>query len=210
MPRKFVDPWRKPLWLALVVLISGCAMKAAPTLPSAPKYTEFVYPAAVPATGPQAAAVDRGWRFLQNDDLRNAEREFAAALKAVPDFVPARTGEAYVALAGQDYMRALDQFDLALRGAPSYAPALVGKGQALLSMNRDADARAAFEAALKADPALVNLGSRIDVLKFREIQNLIAAARQATTAGGLDEARTADRRALAAPPDSAGGYRELG
>ena len=105
---------------------------------TAPKYPDFVYPNAVPAAAPQAAAVERGWRFLQSDDLRSAEREFAAALKAVPDFVPARTGEGYVALARQDYMRAVDQFELALRGAPAYAPALVGKGQALLSMNRDA------------------------------------------------------------------------
>ena len=150
------------------------------------------------------------WRFLQNDDLKSAEQEFTAALKVVPDFVPARTGEGYVALARQDYMRALDQFELALRGAPAYAPALVGKGQALLSMNRDSDARAAFEAALKADPSLANLGARIDVLKFREIQNLIAAARQAMNAGRLDEARAAYQRALAATPDSAVLYRELG
>src|SRR6266850_642421 len=137
-------------------------MKAAPTLPPTPKYPEFVYPAAVPATGPQAAAVDRGWRYLQGDDLRNAEREFAAALKAVPDYVPARTGEGYIAMARQDYMRALDQFELALRGAPAYAPALVGKGQALLYRElgmverRQGDAAAAleqFNRAVALDPA---------------------------------------------------------
>ncbi|HEY3160657.1 MAG TPA: tetratricopeptide repeat protein [Vicinamibacterales bacterium] len=191
-------------------MTAACAMKEAPTLPPGLKYPEFVYPAAVPAAGPQAAAVDRGWRYLQNDDLRSAEREFAAALKAVPDHVPARTGEGYLAMARQDYMRALDHFELALRGAPAYAPALVGKGQALLSLNRDSDARAAFEAALKADPSLANLGPRIDVLKFREIQNLIAAARQAMNAGRLDEAREAYQRAIAATPDSAVLYRELG
>jgi len=185
-------------------------MKEAPSLPPGLKYPEFVYPAAVSAAGPQAAAVDRGWRYLQNDDLRSAEREFAAALKALPDDVPARTGEGYLAMARQDHMRALDQFELALRGAPAYAPALVGKGQALLSLNRDSDARAAFEAALKADPSLANLGPRIDVLKFREIQNLIAAARQAMNAGRLDEARGAYQRAIAATPDSAVLYRELG
>jgi len=63
-------------------------MKAPPPVPTAPKYPDFVYPSPVPAAAPQAAAVERGWRFLQSDDLRNAEREFAAALKAVPDFVP--------------------------------------------------------------------------------------------------------------------------
>src|SRR6266699_5706082 len=136
-----------------VLLLSACAVKTAPPpLPSTLKYPDFVYPNAVPAAAPQAAAVDRGWRFLQNDDLRSAEGEFAAALKAVPDFVPARTGEGYVALARQDYRRALGQFELALRAAPAYAPALAGKGQSLLSMNRDSDARVAFEAAVKADP----------------------------------------------------------
>lgn len=198
---------------ALVLLSAACATKTVPPpLPPTLKYPEFVYPAAVPsaAAGPQAAAVDRGWRYLQNDDLKSAEGEFAAALKAVPDFVPARTGEGDIALARKDYMRALDQFELALRGVPSYAPALVGKGQALLSLDRDAEARAAFEAALAADPSLTSLSARIDVLKFREIQNLIAAARQAMNAGRLDEARAAYQRAIAATPDSAVLYRELG
>jgi tetratricopeptide (TPR) repeat protein len=86
----------------------------------------------------------------------------------------------------------------------------VGKGLMLLSLNRDGDARTAFEAAMKADPSLTNLSARIDVLKFREIQNLIAAARNAMNAGRLDEARTAYQRAIAATPDSALLYRELG
>jgi len=205
MSRKLID-----LCLVTAVLLTGCATKTPPVLPPALKYPDFVYPIVVPAAAPQAAAVDRGWRFLQSDDLKSAEREFMAALKVVPDFVPARTGEGYVALARQDYVRALDQFELALRPAPAYAPALVGKGQALLSMNRDSDARAAFEAAVKADPSLANLGARIDVLKFREIQTLIAVARQAMNAGRLDEARAAYQRALAATPDTAVLYRELG
>lgn len=210
MPRKPTSLWRKPFWLALAVLVAGCAMKSAPPLPPTLKYQEFVYPSAIPAAAPQALAVDRGWRYLQNDDLKSADREFAAALKQTPDFAPARTGEGYVALARQDYMHALDQFDLALRGTPAYAPALAGRGLALLSMNRDSDARAAFEAALKADPSLTSLGARIDVLKFREIQALIGSAREAMNAGRLDEARAAYQKAIAATPDSAVLYRELG
>lgn len=199
-------------WVCIVALmiIAGCATKSAPPLPPALKYPDFVYPRAIGATAQQAAAIERGWRFLQNDDLPNAEREFASALKAVPDSVPARTGEGYVALARQDYRRGLDQFELALRTAPVYPPALVGKGQALLSMDRDAEARAAFEMALKADPSLSNLSARIEVLRFREIQGLIAAAREAMNAGRLDDARSTYQRALAATPDSAVLYRELG
>jgi tetratricopeptide (TPR) repeat protein len=80
----------------------------------------------------------------------------------------------------------------------------------LLSLNRDSDARVAFEAAMRADASLTNLSARIDVLKFREIQDLIAAARTAMTAGRLGEARTTYQRAIAATPDSAVLYRELG
>src|SRR5262245_64174683 len=183
--------WRKPLWLALIALVSACAVKTAPALPSTPKYPEFVYPAPMPAAAREAMAVDLGWRFLQNDDLSNAEREFSGALKSAPDSPAAKAGEGYVSLARHDYMRALDHFELALRGASAYAPALVGKGLTLLSLNRDSDARAAFEAAMTADPSLTSLAARIDVLKFREIQNLIAAARTAMNAGRLDEARAA-------------------
>src|SRR5262245_1007221 len=115
---------RKPLRFALLVMaiamVGACAVKTAPPLPPTLKYPEFVYPAPVPATSREAMAVDRGWRFLQNDDLSSAEREFAAALKSAPDSASAKAGEGYVSLARHDYMRALDHFDLALRGAPAY------------------------------------------------------------------------------------------
>ena len=210
MLRKLNNLWRERLWLALILLVSGCAVKTAPPLPPTLKYPEFLYPTPMSAAAREAMAVDLGWRFLQNDDLSNAEREFSGALKSAPDSRAAKAGEGYVSLARHDYMRALDYFDLALRGAPAYAPALVGKGLTLLSVNRDSDARAAFEAAMKADPSLTNLSARVDVLKFREIQNLIAAARTAMNAGRLDEARTGYQRAIAATPDSAVLYRELG
>jgi len=202
--------WVRGIVLIAMVAISACAMKTAPPLPPALKYPDFVYPIATPARAEQAAAVDRGWRFLQNDDLKSAEREFASALKMAPDLVPARTGQGYVALAQRDYMRALTTFDQALRSAPTYAPALVGKGQALLTLKRDGEALAAFEAALRADKSLLNLTPRIDVLRFRDLQDLITSARQASAAGRLDEARAAYQRALAASPDSAVLYRELG
>ena len=196
--------------VSVVMLIAGCAMKVAPPLPVTLKYQEFVYPNVAPGAAREAAAIDRGWRFLQNDDLENADREFAGVLKSAPDSAAAKTGRGYVALARHDYTRALTDFESVRRGAPAYAPALVGHGLTLLSLNRDSDARAAFEAAMKADPSLTSLSARVDVLRFREIQNLIAAARAAMNAGRLDEARTAYQRAIAAAPDSAVLYRELG
>ena len=64
-------------------------------------------------------------------------------------------------------------------------PALVGRGQALLELQRDGDALASFEAALKADPSLTNLQGRIDVLRFRAVQDNLARAKAATRRGAL-------------------------
>jgi len=196
--------------LLLTVGAAACAPKTAPALPPSLKYPDFVYPASTGAAASQTEAVDRGWRFLQNDDLGSADREFTAALKRMPDFVPARTGEAYVALAGKNYQKALTDFDAALRGAPTYAPALVGKGQTLLLLKRDGEALTAFEAALRADASLPNLSERIDVLRFRSVQQTIGDARAAAAANRLDDARNAYQRALTASPDSAVMHRELG
>ena len=202
--------WVRGILMIVAGALSACAVKTAPPLPPTLRYPDFVYPIATPARAEPAAAVDRGWRFLQNDDLKSADREFTSALKMAPGLFAARAGLGYVALARQDYMRALSTFDLALRSAPMYAPALVGKGQALLSLKRDKEALAAFEAALRADRSLLNLSPRIDVLRFRDLQGLITSARQATAAGRFDEARAAYQRALAVSPDSAVLYRELG
>jgi tetratricopeptide (TPR) repeat protein len=196
-----------------MLVMAGCATRAVPPpLPPVLKYPEFAFPAVPPALRqlPGAERIDRGWRFLQNDDLRNAEREFAAAVDRSPALYPAHAGEGYVALARRDHARALLAFDAALRDARGYAPALVGRGQALLELNRDADALAAFEAAVAADPSLASLRRRIEVLRFRNVQDVIEAARTAAAAGRLDEARLAYGRAITASPESAFLHRELG
>ena len=196
-----------------VVLMGGCATRTvAPSLPASLPYPEFMYPT-LPAAYSNAAAaaqIDRGWRYLQNNDPGNAEREFAAALKQTPGMYPAQVGSAYVALARGDQNRALAGFDAALGAAPAYVPALVGRGQTLLALKRDTDALAAFEAALAADASLVDVRRRVDVLRFRGLQEVIESARAATAAGRLPEAREAYQRALQASPDSAFLYRELG
>src|SRR6266545_2724534 len=200
------------LAVALSLMLADCAAKAPPVLPTAPKYAEFIYPA-VPAelrSPAEAEQVDRGWRFLQNDDLAAADREFAAALKRSPAFYPAQAGRAYVAAARKDYDAAVAGFDNVLKTAPRYVPALVGRGQSLLALKREVDALSAFEAALAVDPSLTDLARRIDVLRFRSLQEIIEAARAAVAAGRAGEARTAYTRALTASPDSAFLHRELG
>jgi tetratricopeptide (TPR) repeat protein len=191
--------------------LAGCATRTAPPLPAALAYPEFMYPVAPAGTvaPDDSAAVDRGWRFLQNGDLRNAEREFTAVARRSPALAAAGTGNAYVALARDDFERAVRTFNAALTTAPMYVPALVGRGQALLELKRDDEALKSFEAALAVDPSLPDLRQRVAVLRFRGLQALIESARTAAAAERLDEAAAAYERAIAASPESAFLHREL-
>ena len=204
---------RLAITVGLLVLSAACASRTVvPPLPTVPRYADFVYPA-VPQElrrTPGVERVDFGWRYLQNDDLLNAEREFALALKRSPALFPAQVGTAYVALAQQDHERAVNTFDLALRVAPQYIPALVGRGQTLLALGRDNEALAAFEAALAVDSSMVDLARRVEVLRFRDLQDAISSARAAAAAGRRAEARAGYESALKATPDSAFLHRELG
>ena len=202
------------LLLALACAVAACAPKAAPTpapVVSAPKYPDFIRPAVPQELAGTAAATshDWGWRFLQAGDLRNAEREFAGALKAAPGFYPAEAGSGYLELARKDPARALTHFDRALDRQPEYVSALVGRGDALASLSRESEAAAAFAKAAALDPALGELGIKAEVLRFRGVQRDLAAAREAARAGRLDEAIRLYQTAIAASPESAFLYREV-
>jgi tetratricopeptide (TPR) repeat protein len=207
--------WRTIGRAALALLLfaaAACAPKAPPALPAALKYPDFIYPVVPDALRGAAAVerIDRGWRFLQNGNTDAAHREFTAALKVNPRLYPAQAGDGYVALARHENERAAMVFAAAVAADAKYVPALIGRGQALLAMRRDDEALAAFEAALAVDPSIADLRSRVDVLRFRNTQDLIAAARSAATAGRTADARLAYERAIAATPGSAFLYRELG
>ena len=196
----------------LTIVLASCAAPVpAPLPPPATKHPDFVFPAVPPALqGTEVAElVERGWRFLQNDNLEVASLEFRAALVRASGFYPAHTGQGYVALARREYQQALDGFDTALREAAAYVPALVGRGQTLLALKREDEALEAFERALTADSSLTDLRRRVDVLRFRSLQETIEAARGAAAARRLDEARVAYHRALEASPESAFLHREL-
>lgn len=196
----------------LASLLAGCATRA-PLMPPAPttlRYPEFIYPAVPEGTeAMQGTRIERGWRYLQADDARTAEREFAAALQLQPSFHPAETGLGYVELAERNARNAVERFERALQASAAYTPALIGRGQALLELGRDGEALVSFEEAVKADPSLTELQSRIDVLRFRAVQENLARAKTASDAGRLAEARAAYQQAIAASPDSAFLYRDL-
>jgi tetratricopeptide (TPR) repeat protein len=86
---------------------------------------------------------------------------------------------------------------------------LVGRGEALLALNRDADALAAFSSALALDPSLTDLARRVEVLKFRSVEQGVARARDAARAGRFDDAVQAYLAAITSSPDSPFLYREL-
>jgi tetratricopeptide (TPR) repeat protein len=207
---------RRLLLVAVILAVGGaCARpRTPPGLPAAglsPKFPEFVYPEppariAAPET---ASAHQVAWQWLQSGDLRNAERSFSAVLKSAPDFYPSEAGLGFVALARKDSRAAASHFDRALAADASYAPALAGKGEALLTLGQRDQALASFEAAVTADPALTELRARIDVLRFRGMQDDVDAARKAADAGKLAEAEAIYERSLAASPDSPFLYREL-
>lgn len=196
----------------LAMLTSACAQKKVPLPAAKPVHPEFLYPTVPAALQKTFAAehVDLGWRYLQIDDLRGADREFAAALRSNPKMYPAHAGHGFVAAARRDFDRAVTAFDAALAASPSYVPALVGRGQALLALRREGEALASFEAALKADPSLSDVRQRTEVLRFRGLQDLIEDAREAARSDRIPDARAAYERAITASPESAFLYRELG
>ena len=204
-------PWIAPL-LLLALGAAGCAPKVVPAAtPGAPRFPAFMFPAPPEAlaAGPVAGRHQIGWEWLQAGDLRAAERSFTAVLKEAAGFYPAHAGLGYVATARKDYKEAIQHFDRAVAAAPEYVPALVGRGEAQLAVGDTAGALASFEAAAAADPQLPGLRSRIEVLRFRGLQNEVAAARKAAEAGRLTEARTAYLQAIASSPQSPFLYREL-
>jgi tetratricopeptide (TPR) repeat protein len=196
----------------VVAVLSACAPRTVPVpVVETPKYPDFLAPAipAELATDRAARHMDPAWAFLQAGDVRNAEREIAAALRASPTFYPAETLAGYVRLAQGDAKAALARFDTSLARAGS-ASAHLGRGQALATLEREPEAIAALEAALAVDPGLTAVSRQIEVLRFRALERDLGRARDAVRAGRLDEAERAYQAALASSPDSAFLYRELG
>ncbi|CAN5861029.1 hypothetical protein BH18ACI5_BH18ACI5_08820 [soil metagenome] len=198
------------LALVLMLGVSACAAKTtAPVAPGAPKYPEFVFPAAASPPPRVLQQHELAWDRLQYGDLPGAERTFAALRKADPQFYPAEAGLGYVALARKDQKAALTHFEKALAGNTLYAPAHAGRGQAYLALKQPEQALASFDAAIAADPTLIGVRSAADVLRFQGLQGGVGAARSAAQSGRLTEARAAYQQAIAASPQSPFLFREL-
>ena len=214
MMTKRLPPLGRVACLALL-LAGACAPKTVP-LPtvSAPQFPDFVAPV-VPvafASSESAAAQARGLDLPAGgrSEERGAgvleRRQGGARLLSRRDFARVRRARAQGCARAP---AALSHFDKVLKARPADPSALVGRGQASLALKREADALAAFEAAVAADPSLVDVSRRVDVLRFRSVQEGLANARAAARAGRLDEAIRAYTTAIASSPDSPFLYREL-
>ena len=200
------------LVVALAIASAACATKVAqPPVVTSPRFPQFTAPdvPAELASTLAAGSHDRGWRFLQAGDLRNAEQEFGLALRTA-DFYPSLAGRGYVELAREEPRAALGFFDQALAVRADYLSALIGRGETLLELQREADAIGAFERALAVNPGLNDVRRRVEVLRFQSLERDLAAARQAAQAGRSDQAIQLYRAAIVASPDSPFLYRELG
>lgn len=199
--------------LVIAVMAGACAPRTViPPAPAGLRYPDFVYPAPPERAGdPRTRSRhEAAWSRLQSGDLRTAEAAFTDLLTQHPSFFPAAVGWGYVLVAGGKSKEALARFEQALRQAPRYAPALAGRAEAWLAAGQRDSALVGFEAALSADGTLSDVRRRIDVLKFDRVRERIAVAKRAADAGRLDDARDAYAAAIAASPESAFLYRDLG
>ncbi len=194
------------------VLGAGCASRTAvaPVTPGAARFADFAFPDVPNDLVSEAVGArhQQAWNALQAGDLRRAERDFTS-LASVAGFYPGVTGLGFVNLAQKNYPAAVTRFDQALAASAAYVPALLGKGEALLGQGEQAAALGAFEKALAANPSMSSIRGRVDVLRFRAVQEQVDRAQAAARAGRLDEAQAAYVRAIAASPDSGFLYREL-
>ena len=137
-----------------------------------------------PAQRGSGGCVDRGWRFLQNDDLMSAEREFAAALKREPELRCRRTGAGLCCArppetTGGPWTR----FELPSRAPRPTRLRSSDKERRCSARPRGGGAQVA-RGGLCADRSLESLRARIDVLRFRDLQDLIAGAGGLATKAG--------------------------
>jgi tetratricopeptide (TPR) repeat protein len=199
--------------LTLAVGIASCTPKAPPPLtPGAPHFPDYPapeVPAALRISPETRRAHDDAWARLQAGDLRGAERAFADLVRRSPSFYPGEAGLGFALLAEKQPRPALVHFQSVATANDRYMPAWVGQGEAQLALGNDAAALAAFEKVLAIDPRRDLARSRVDLLRFRQVQTLIESGRRSRDAGRLEEARASFERALAMSPSSSLIPREL-
>ncbi|HUL71458.1 MAG TPA: tetratricopeptide repeat protein [Vicinamibacterales bacterium] len=205
---------RLALAAAAAALVAGCSTHRppAPPAPAAPRYPDYPTPD-VPATlrvTPEIRATqDRAWALLQGGDARGADAAFTALVKQAPAFYPAEAGLGFAQLALRQYKTAAAHFGAVLAKNDKYVPAWQGQADAQLAQGDEAGAIASLDRVLALDPKNDVVRSRLDLLRFRQVQALIDAGRTAREAGRLEAAQADFEQALALSPSSAVIFREM-
>jgi tetratricopeptide (TPR) repeat protein len=189
---------------AALGLAAACAAPLAPVV-TTPRFPAYPMPE-VPATlqvGPiERAQHERAWQWLQAGDPDRAIVEFSRVLGHAPGFYPAQAGLGFAYLADRQYSAAAERFARAVAADDGYVPAWVGQAEAQIALGRDAEAIAAMKRILTLDPSLTDIQSRLDLMRFRQVQSLIEEGRQARLSGRLDDARRLLADALTRSPAS--------
>jgi len=89
-----------------------------------------------------------GVKFLNNNDIANAEREFNLAKSLKDEFAPAYEGLAIVALEKGDQKKADELIDKSLGIDDEWVPAVVAKGRLLMTQEKYEDAVDEFQDAV--------------------------------------------------------------
>ena len=197
--------------LALVLALGGCASAPPRAGTTAtvrhPEFPAAEVPAALKVPQEMRDRQAAGWQRLQAGDTRGATREFNELLKRSPEFYPAETGLGFVALAERQYRQAVTRFAAAAARDARYGPALSGLVQANVALENYDEAVAAMEKLTALDPKRDR--TQLEMLRFRQVQELIENGRRARQTKRLEEADSIFSRALALSPQSAVILREL-
>jgi len=208
----------RPVVLAVLLAVGaaiagGCAtVPPGPPPSAAPAYPDFARPVIPPGllvTARLSDRHDRAWQQLQAGDPAGAAREFEAILAADGTFYPAAVGLGYTRLAADDYDEAATWFGRAVEANDAYLPAWQGLMDAHLGQGNDAESIVAIERVLTLDPGRTDLARRLELLRFRRVQALIAEGRQARDERRLTAALEAFEQALELSPTSGALHREL-
>lgn len=192
---------------------AGCASVPPAPAASSPRYPLFPYPhvpESLAATAQLRARHDGAWQRLQAGDLGGAAQDFRQIVQQAPQFFPAEAGLAFVAMAEREFDEAARRFDRVVSLAPAYLPGWQGLADARLEQRDEAGAMVALERVVALDPTQESaLRGRIELLRFREVQRLMSAGREARERGRTDDAIAALARALELAPTSVVILRDL-
>lgn len=196
------------LTTALAAGVAACATspRSPVASPSAPRYADFPTPIVPPALKVDTTIRERhlaGWNRLQAGDLRGASREFSDVLKRAPEFYPSQAGLGFVALADRQWKQAATRFAAVVETDPRYLPAWLGLLEAQVALGNHDEAVTAGERVLSIDPKREDVRTRLDLLRLRQVQELIEGGRKARLSGRHKDALTLLNRALAISPNSA-------